>query len=160
MTESAGWLSQIAENAGRYQELQRRLAGLAITESSRDGTVRVTVSTTGLLTDLVLTDRWQPVPLAQVAVQVMACVRQAQARIPELVRQAMAETVGAQDPAAQAILARTRERFPAAPPNGAAPPAGAAPPPRHKVTARPGRAPDDEDWDGGSILEDVEDGRR
>lgn len=134
------WRRQVGANARCCDELQRRLAQLSITETSRDGTVRVTVATTGLLTGLVLTERRQPVPPARLAETIMACVRQAQARIPDLMGQVMAETVGRQDPAAQLILAQTRARFPGTPPQ------------RHASTG----PADAHDWGSGPILEFVE----
>jgi DNA-binding protein YbaB len=174
--DNADWQRQIAENARRYQELQDRIARLSITEASRDGAVRVTVSATGVLTDLVLTERRPDLPLAQVGAQIMACVRRAQARIPDLMRQTMRDTVGPADPAAQLILADARQRFPAVPTESpmARPAvdelrigehhAERVPSPIHParptVTApRATRRTDDEDWDDGPILEDLEGGR-
>ncbi|MGI5500041.1 YbaB/EbfC family nucleoid-associated protein [Lentzea sp. CA-135723] len=140
----ATWEREVAENARRLGALRDRLSAQTIREVSRDGTVEVSVATSGALTGLVLREGRFREPLPVIAAQVMDCVRRAQARIPELMGQAMAETVGPHDPAAQLILAETRERFPAppAPRSGDAP----APPP-----ARP--AQDGDDWDGPEIFE-------
>jgi hypothetical protein len=46
----------------------------------------------------------------------MECVRSAQGRIPDLLRQAMTESVGEADQAAAAVVADARQRFPEPPP--------------------------------------------
>ncbi|HEX6357352.1 YbaB/EbfC family nucleoid-associated protein [Actinophytocola sp.] len=110
------WQSKVAENAQRYRNLGERLAQLSITETSRDGAVRVTVSSNGLLTGLELTESGQPKPLPELAAQVMDCVRRAQARIPNLLKQAMTESVGDTDPNTHLLVADARRRFPEPPP--------------------------------------------
>jgi len=107
-----GWERQVAETATRYQQLQERLSQLSITESSRDGAVKVTVSAGGQLINLVLRERWHPDPLPDIAAEIMDCLRRAQARIPDLLRQAMFETVGPQDPSAHLLVAEAKRRFP------------------------------------------------
>src|SRR4051794_3316580 len=109
------WERQLAENTARYQELTERLAQLSITESSGDGAVKVTISANGLLTDLALRERWHPEPLADLAGEVMDCLRRAQARIPELLRRTMFEVVGPQDPSVLLLLDDARQRFPEQP---------------------------------------------
>lgn len=109
---SADWQSKISENARHYQELHDRLARLSISEASRDGAVRVTVSASGLLTGLELTETARPVSLADLAATVMDCVRLAQARIPDLLREAMSESVGNTDPNTHLLVADARQRFP------------------------------------------------
>ncbi|HEX4722959.1 MAG TPA: YbaB/EbfC family nucleoid-associated protein [Pseudonocardiaceae bacterium] len=109
MTADADWQRQLAENALRTQNLRDRVAGIRVTETSPHGVVRVTVSATGVVTDLVLTDR-RHMPLAYVGTQIMECIRRAQARLPDLVRQAMLETVGVRDAGARLILDGVRQR--------------------------------------------------
>ncbi|ANZ40410.1 hypothetical protein BBK82_34725 [Lentzea guizhouensis] len=171
------WEREVAENASRLQALRDRLSAQSVREVSRDGTVEVEVSTSGALTGLVLREGRQREPLPVIAAQVMDCVRRAQARIPALVDQAMAETVGAHDPAARLILAETRKRFPEPEPEpepqrpvGEArprerfpepgpqrpaeprPARTAVPPPRSAPPARPSSV-DGDDWDGPEIFE-------
>jgi hypothetical protein len=129
------WERQVAENAQRCQDLRERLSRLSLTETSRDGLVQVTVSSSGLLAGLVLDDRRQPTSLRQVAAEIMDCVRRAQARIPGLLEQAMVETMGTDDPSTHVILADARKRFPPAPPNRA--------------------RPRDDDWGDHPVMEDV-----
>ncbi|WP_460399215.1 YbaB/EbfC family nucleoid-associated protein [Actinophytocola sediminis] len=110
MTDSRDWQSRIAEDARRYRELHERLSRLAISESSPDGAVRVTVSSAGLLTDLVVRETAR-----DVGNQVLDCVRRAQARIPDLLRRTVTELVGTTDSNAHLIVTEAQERFPAPP---------------------------------------------
>jgi hypothetical protein len=133
--------------SAKWDELNDRIARLSVTESSRDGMVRVTVSTSGVLTGLVLHERRdQPQPLGAVAAQVMECLARAQARIPDLLGQAMFETVGPNDPAARLVAADARKRFP-------------EPAPRSECQLRAPRKPRspervDDDWDGRTVMEE------
>jgi hypothetical protein len=116
--------------------MAERIDQILVTEDSRDGAVRVTVSAAGLLTDLQLADR-------EVAAQILACVRKAQSRIPDLMRTAMLETVGTQDPNIHLVLAAVAERFPSVP-------ASVPPPPRADMVAGT-----EGDWDERAVLEDI-----
>ena len=138
------WERQIAENAQRYQELTERLSQLSITEASGDGAVKVTISANGLLTGLVLRERWNPEPLEDIAEEIMDCLRRAQSRIPELLRRTMFEIVGTQDPSTHLLLDDARQRFPEQPERE----------PRQART--PERARDTTgDWDEREVMEDV-----
>jgi hypothetical protein len=148
---TADWQQEVADNARRYAELQDRVAQLSITEATADGMIRVTVSADGLLTDLALHQRYQGVPMGLLGTRIMACVRRAQARIPELLHQAMLSTVGVDDPAAQATLAQAQHRFPAAPAEMAPRPAPVARP-----RARVRQSGEDADWDNAPVMQDVE----
>ena len=134
--------------SAKWNELNDRIARLSVTESSRDGTVQVTVSTAGVLTGLVLKERWhQPLPASAVAAQVMECLARAQARIPDLLGRTVFETIGPNDPAAELVVADARKRFPE------------PPPPRTEWqprAPRKPRAPDrvDDDWDGRTVMEE------
>ena len=165
MSAVAGWEQRIAEQAQQYQQLSDRVAQVALTETSRDGTVQVTVSANGTLTGLVLRERGQPRPLPQVAAEIMHCVRRAQARIPGLLQASLASTVGEHDPAAQQIVADARTRFPEPPPppprsstmdDMRAAPRPVQPPPMPPARPPvPRHGPEDDDWDGRSLMEDV-----
>lgn len=157
-----GWQEQIAQNAERYRQLQQHLSQVAITEMSRDGSIKVTVSADGLVTDLVLKERWRQPPLPQLAAEIIECLSRAQARIPDLVQKAMVEIVGTQDAGAHLVLSDARDKFPEPPPrdpvrdddlrNGHEPKAeapAAAPRPR----TRPERV-DEDDWDGRTVMEE------
>jgi DNA-binding protein YbaB len=145
-----GWERQVAETAQRYQALQERLSRLSITESSGDGAVKVTVSASGQLTDLVLRERWHPDPLPAIAAEIMDCLRRAQARIPDLLRQAMVDTVGLQDPSAHLLVDEARRRFPEP---VAEMRESHAPEPRRPV--RESDAENEDDWDERAVMEDL-----
>jgi DNA-binding protein YbaB len=133
------WRERVARNAQNYQHLRERLSRVTITESSADGLVKVTVSTDGQLTGLTLVEPWKPVPMPAVAEEIMACLRRAQARIHEVVRTTMAETVDVDDPGAAEVLADARRRFPPA-----------------DTEARPTRRrPPGDEWEERPLLEDV-----
>jgi DNA-binding protein YbaB len=166
----ADWQNQVAENAKRYQELNERVSHLSITEKSRDGMVVVTVSSTGVLTDLVLKERWHPVPEPELAGQIMECLKRAQAKIPGLMAKVFEETLGAQDSSAHLILADVRQSFPEPPPDAtsraawqaAVPPPPPKPEPQAVSKATPrqqndtaAQAADTDSWDGRTVLEDV-----
>lgn len=122
------WEQQVADTAQRYRRLNDRVAGLTVTE--RDGQVGVTVSSTGQLVDIQLP--------GALAAQVMACVRRAQSRIPDLLHEVMVDTVGPQDPSVHLLVDDARTRFPEP---------VAVPPPRR-------RAPEAHDeWDGPEVLD-------
>lgn len=108
-----GWQEQVAENARRYGELNERLAGATATETA--GVARVTVSSDGSITELVLDEPREPMSMDELAEQIMTGVRRARARIPDLIARAMAETVG-QDEGTDLVLADARKRFPEPPP--------------------------------------------
>lgn len=132
-----------------WDGVRDRISRLSVTEASRDGTVRVTVSAGGVLTDLVLRERWhQPQPLSTVAAEVMECLGRAQARIPDLLREAMFDAVGPDDPAVHLVVADARKRFPEpAPTDGHDTPKAAKP----KPAAR-----SDDGWEEDrTVLEDV-----
>lgn len=148
--------------SAKWSELNDRIARMSVTESSRDGTVQVTVSTSGVLTGLVLKERWQqPQPAGAVAAQIMECLARAQARIPNLLGQAMFETIGPNVPAAELVMADARKRFPEPPPQAERQPPRAEwqPPPQAEwqpPAPRHPRQPDrvDDDWDGRTVMEE------
>lgn len=159
------WQEQIARNAERYRQLHQRLSQVSITETSRDGAVRVTVSADGRVTDLVLKERRYPSPLPQIAAEIIDCLGRAQARIPGLMRQAMAETVGTPDAAAHLVLSDARDKFPEPPPQEhrrndepriAHEPRAEAPAAAPRPQLRSEHV-DEDDWDGRTVMEDTVD---
>jgi DNA-binding protein YbaB len=109
----AGWNKEIQERAERYQAMARRLDERSVTESSVDKTVQVTVSSRGMLTDLTLTETAGAKGMAELSALIMRTVRQAQARIPALLKETLAETVGTDGQTASRLLAEAGEHFPA-----------------------------------------------
>jgi hypothetical protein len=103
--------------------------------------------------------------MAEVSAEIMRTLQKAQSRIPELLRQAMAETIGTQDETANVLFAEARKNFPPPPAEDVPPPVDQelrfgiedeqpsrpVPPPAPRPN-RPRRPEDDEDFDGGSFL--------
>ncbi|WP_328644794.1 YbaB/EbfC family nucleoid-associated protein [Amycolatopsis sp. NBC_00348] len=111
------WTKRLEDNAARYQALADRMQGQTITERSKDGLVTVTVDSRGLLKNLVIAESAAGAKrMAEVSAQVMQLVQRAQARIPELLQQAMTETTGTGDQAAVEIVREAQSTFPQPPP--------------------------------------------
>jgi DNA-binding protein YbaB len=110
------WTKRLEENAARYQALADRMQDQSVTERSKDGTVQVTVDSRGLLKNLVIAETAAGKRMAEVSAQVMQLVQRAQARIPELLQQAMTETTGTGDQAAVEIVREAQSTFPEPPP--------------------------------------------
>jgi hypothetical protein len=148
------WERNAAEKAAKFQALADRVATVTITESVADGAVSATVGNNGLPTDIQMTDKVRTMAPAEIAANVMAAIRKAQARYPQALAEIAAETVG-DDPAARHIVATAEHNFPPPPQEeaasggtdnriGAIEEDGAAVPPR--PPRRPAR-PDDDDGD-------------
>ncbi|WP_033401361.1 YbaB/EbfC family nucleoid-associated protein [Actinokineospora enzanensis] len=106
------WSADVAAKAERYQEMQTEVAGVAVTESSRDDVVSVTVDATGTVTDLRISDRSRELPGAELADLVLATMRRAQARITDRVAEVMQRTVGDDPGTVAAVVDSYRRRFP------------------------------------------------
>ncbi len=72
-----GQAEQLPRTAHPYRSLQHEMSQLVVTETSTDGTVRVSVDAHGMPTELTLTDRAQGVDPAQLSAELMSCLRQA-----------------------------------------------------------------------------------
>ena len=84
------WASGLEQRARSYAELQQRLDDTRATESTQDGSIRVTVDANGVPTELVLGERVRGADPRQLSAEIMACLRRAQAKlrhqVQELVR--------------------------------------------------------------------------
>jgi DNA-binding protein YbaB len=105
------WTQEFAAKAKQFHAMRTQVERVAVTESSRDGAVRVTVDSRGMLTDLALTDRIRDMSPPELAVQVMACLRRAQQQLAPLVQDAMQATVGGDEPVVEKVVSGYRERF-------------------------------------------------
>lgn len=106
------WASGLEQRAQRYTELQHRLDATSATETSPDGSIRVTVDANGVPTDLVLTERTRGMDPGQVSAQIMTTMRRAQARLRLQVQDLVQSTVPADDAPARNIVAQYDRRFP------------------------------------------------
>ncbi|WP_327114391.1 YbaB/EbfC family nucleoid-associated protein [Nocardia sp. NBC_01730] len=117
--------------ANRFQELQRRMTVLAVTESSSGGRVSVTVDGNGVPTAIDLSASTRGMDPAVVSAEIMACLRRAQAKLRAQVTEMVQDTVGGDDAAGAAIIERFAEQFPDPEPTETAPPEYSAPPPSY-----------------------------
>ncbi len=163
----AGWEKNIQERAARYQEMATRVQGMTISERSSDGTVEITVGSNGILQNLVINESAAGKRMSEISGEIMKLLQRAQSRIPELLQEAMAETIGTQDETANVLFNEAKKNFPAPPAEDPRatpydrnelnfrvdddapppPPRPAAPPPARR------RPPsDDDDFGGESVL--------
>lgn len=93
------WLAlyrdRLAELGIRAELAQSAFAACEATASSRDGAVSVTAGPGGQLRHLVLSERAEGMPRAELAVTVLATARQAQGRAARAAVEAVAPLVGA-----------------------------------------------------------------
>ncbi|WP_019807418.1 YbaB/EbfC family nucleoid-associated protein [Saccharomonospora halophila] len=111
----ADWTRQVQQQAQRYQAMAERVQEITVTERSPDNAVEVTINSKGLLTGLTLAESAQGRRMAELSSQIMRTVRAAQARVPELLQEAMAETVGTEDETAAKVFADAKQTFPEPP---------------------------------------------
>lgn len=160
------WATGLEQRAARYHQLQRQLDATSATATSPDGSVRVTVDSNGVPTEVALSERNRGADPAHVSAQIMAGMRKAQAELRHRVQALIQETVPADDEPARNLAAQYEQRFPDLPDAGDTgyQPArdlaigrldeddhGAAPPP--PPPQRPARRDDtDGDWDDRTFL--------
>lgn len=107
------WAQGIARKAERYEAFGQRAREIRLSAEGAGGAVRVTVGADGAVTDLVLTDRVRAIAPGELAAQILAAMRRAQAGLADRVAAVAAEEVGAEDPDTAALLVGTlRTRFP------------------------------------------------
>lgn len=158
------WAQQAERKAERYQEMGAAVSAVDATESSPDGMVRVTVNSSGAISNLELSDKIAGHRGAEVAALIMACVQRAQSKLAAQVAEAMQATIGGDTSTIETVVAGYRQRFPEPVEQRADPAAGyhrigqlaeddEPPPPRRPAPRPPVRRPDeDDDDDGGSVL--------
>ncbi|MBU3061644.1 YbaB/EbfC family nucleoid-associated protein [Nocardia sp. NEAU-G5] len=109
--EMAAWAQDLEGRAERYQDLHGRMAGLSVTETSRDGAITVTIDNTGVPTDLHLAESARGRAPAELATQIMRCLRRAQAILRHEVEAMVMDTVG-EDDTGTAVIDQYARRFP------------------------------------------------
>ncbi len=105
------WAQGFAEKAEQFHAMRTQVERVQVTESSRDGAVRVTVDSRGTLTDLAFTERIREMSPPDLAAQVMTCLRRAQQQLAPLIQDAMQATVGGEKPLVETVVSGYRERF-------------------------------------------------
>lgn len=115
------WRAGVAEQARQYDAASRAIDGVSVTETAAGGAIMITVASSGIPTDLRLGEDVSRMKPDQIAAQIMACLRRAQARLADRVGAAVADTVGG-GVGAEAIVGQYQHRFPP-PPDMVEPPA-------------------------------------
>jgi hypothetical protein len=98
------WQSGFEERAARARELSQRISGLTATATSEDGTIDVTVGSSGALTGLRLDEAVRRRPAADTAQRIIAVARAARTRLVEQAAVAVEETVGRDSAAGRAVV--------------------------------------------------------
>lgn len=106
------WVSQVDAQARRTVELSRRVAALTGSAQGRDGAIRVTVGSSGQIEALELDDRVHELSGPQLAREIVAVMRRAQAALSAQVAEQVRETVGADSEAGRAVIHSFDARFP------------------------------------------------
>src|SRR5689334_18075222 len=75
------WTASVSAQAERAAELSRRVATLTGSAESPDGSIKVTVGSSGQVESLELTDRVNREPGPELSRRIMAVMRDAQARL-------------------------------------------------------------------------------
>lgn len=105
------WTQRFSAKADQFHAMREQVEQVQVTESSTDGAVRVTVDSTGALTDLSLSDRIADLSPPELAAQVMRCLRRAQQQLALRVQEAMHATVGNEEVLVEGVVSRYRQRF-------------------------------------------------
>jgi DNA-binding protein YbaB len=172
------WQERAADKAEKLGRMQQKIEQLSVTEVSRDGAVEITVKSNGIVQNVQLAESAANRPMAKLSAEIMRTIQAAQAKLPELMQQAVADTIGLEDSSAQHVLSEARRNFPAPPQDDedGHPSRGGVQemqfrvedddhdaPPRRQPPQRPGPPPsrpgrrspldfDDDDFSGGSFL--------
>jgi DNA-binding protein YbaB len=109
------WTQGFASKAAQFQTMRAQVEQIQVTETSTDGAIRVTVDSTGALTDLTLNEKIRDLSPPELAAQVMVCLRRAQQQLAPRVHEAMQATVGSQEHLVERVMSGYRERFGEAP---------------------------------------------
>lgn len=128
--------SQVSGRAEAAAALADRVAGLTSSATGEDGAITVTVASSGNVTGLMLQDRVQRLPGADLSAGILQVMRRAQAGLSERVAEAVDETVGADTETGRAVLDSFAQRFPADADEPGAP-IMPSPPPFPTFTNRP-----------------------
>jgi len=107
------WSEQISARARAAAELADRVSGIRATAASVDGSVKATVSASGVLTDLDLDDRVQRLAGADLARLILTTIGRAQAQLTGQVADVVRDTVGSDSETGRATVDSYAQRFPA-----------------------------------------------
>ncbi|ONI81462.1 hypothetical protein ALI144C_19205 [Actinosynnema sp. ALI-1.44] len=115
----AAWKGRIDKLAADTQAMSDRLQQVRVTASDPGGLAEVTVDSTGALVDLRLTERIQRTAPDTVAQAVMSLLQQARREVADQSQEVIAETMGPDSAAGQAIAERVGRHLRGTPPQAA-----------------------------------------
>jgi hypothetical protein len=122
------WSSQVSGRAESTAELADRVAALTASATGAEGSIEVTVASSGNLTGLDLSDDVRRLSGATLSEEIVRTYRRAQSGLTAQVAEAVAETVGADTETGRAVLDSFAHRFPPAGDEPAEPVMPAPPP--------------------------------
>jgi hypothetical protein len=131
------WSAQVSGRAEAAAALADRVARISSTASGPDGTIRVTVGSSGTMTGLELDDRVRRMSGAELSEEILKVMRRAQAGLAGKVAEAVDDTVGADTETGRAVLDSFARRFPEEPEGPPATPVMPSPPPFPSFPSRP-----------------------
>jgi DNA-binding protein YbaB len=105
------WKGRIDKLAADTKAMSDRFQQLQVTKKDRDGLTEVTVDSTGALVELKLTREIERSSPDVVAATIMSTIRDAKAELAERSQEIIAETVGPESAAGQAIAAQVGDRL-------------------------------------------------
>jgi DNA-binding protein YbaB len=105
------WAQGFADKAAQARIMRAQVEQIQAVATSSDGAIRVTVDSHGVLTDLAFTDMIHEMRPAELAAQVMRCLRRAQQQLAPKVRETMQATVGGEQQLVDNVVSSYRERF-------------------------------------------------
>lgn len=109
------WVAGVQARAGRMRAVQEQVQRIQVTETSQNGAVTVTVDANGVLTDVRFDEGASRLAPSELGPLLMGCLRRAQAKITERVREVTASVDDL--PETQRMLVESyRLRFGEAPP--------------------------------------------
>jgi DNA-binding protein YbaB len=109
------WTASVNAQAERAAQLTSRVAALTADAESSDGSIKVTVGSTGQIEKLALDDRVQRFSGEELSRQILAVMRKAQASLSTLVASEVAATVGVDTETGRAVIGSFETRFPQPP---------------------------------------------
>lgn len=114
--DADGWARAWSERPTTRPEaaatLADRVAGISATATGAGDAIRVTVGSTGAITDLALDERVQRIPGPRLAQEILRVMREAQASLTAEVAAAVEDTVGGESETGRAVLDSFSSRFP------------------------------------------------
>jgi hypothetical protein len=128
-TRTRSWSEPEPGRSSAISALADRVSTLTASATGADRAVRVTVASSGIVTDLELDDRVQRMSGAELSEEILRVMRRAQAGLADRVVEAVRDTVGEDTETGRAVLASYGRRFPAEPDEAPASPVMPSPPP-------------------------------